>query len=91
MLRKHLLAAGYHDIQLVPHVLDFSAGTADHDIFCRNIQSGFKLVQPFLVQQEVAQQEELDELYEQVLREMNGEDFAALLPFITAIGRKAGE
>jgi ubiquinone/menaquinone biosynthesis C-methylase UbiE len=91
MLRRHLLAAGYDDIRLVPHVLDFSAGTAAYDIFRKNIRSGFKLVQPFLVQYGTAKQEELDEVFEQVLREMDRDDFAALLPFVTAIGRKRSE
>jgi ubiquinone/menaquinone biosynthesis C-methylase UbiE len=91
MLRKHLLAAGYDDIQLVPHVLDFSGGTAAYDLFCGITLSGFKLVQPFLMQWEVAQQEELDELFEQAYLEMKREDFMAILPFITAIGRKRSE
>ncbi len=88
MLRNHLRMAGYSDIRLIPHLLDFSAGTPAHLAFYNNIQAGFKLVQPFLIQQGIAQQEELDDLYTQVLQEMNAEYFVALLPFVTAIGRK---
>jgi hypothetical protein len=49
---------------------------------------GFKLIQPFLLQAEVATQEELDQLYEQMLVEMRSDDFCGLAYFLTVWGKK---
>ena len=47
-----------------------------------------KLIQPFFVQMQVASQEELDHLYEQMEKEVQTEDFCAIDYFLTVWGRK---
>jgi len=88
MLRQFLRRAGFGDLRCWGYVLDHSYGTEAHRGFCENYQLLFKLGQPFLLQQGLATQEELDALYEQALCEMLAEEFGALLYLLTVWGRK---
>jgi SAM-dependent methyltransferase len=88
MLRQFLLRAGFGDLRCRSYAIDHSSRTEAHRGFCENYQLLFKLGQPFLLQQGLATQEELDTLYEQALCEMLAEDFGALLFLLTVWGRK---
>jgi ubiquinone/menaquinone biosynthesis C-methylase UbiE len=89
MLGRLLREAGCVNIQLVPHVIDFSAGTKVYQGFRKDAAAVFKLFQPFIIRMGVATQEEMDPLYEQMLREMQQDDFRGLMLPLTAWGEKA--
>jgi ubiquinone/menaquinone biosynthesis C-methylase UbiE len=89
MLGSLLRNAGCVNIQLVSHVIDFSAGTAAYEGFRQDAAVVFKLFQPFIIRMGVATQEEVDRLYEQMLLEMLQEDFRGLMFPLTAWGQKA--
>lgn len=88
MLRQFLRRAGFGDLRCRGYAVDHSCGTEAHRGFCENYQLLFKLGQPFLLQQGLATQQELDTLYEQALCEMLSEEFGALLYLLTVWGRK---
>jgi len=89
MLGRLLRDAGCVNIQLVPHVIDFSAGTKAYQGFRKDAAAVFKLFQPFIIRMGVATQEEMDPLYEQMLLEMQQDDFRGLMLPLTAWGEKA--
>ncbi len=47
-----------------------------------------KLLQPFLLKLKVATQDELDQLYDQMLLELSQEDFSGIFYFTSAYARK---
>jgi ubiquinone/menaquinone biosynthesis C-methylase UbiE len=87
MLSAFLMEAGCEPIHLVPHVLDFSAGTTTNVTMYENLKVGFKLGQPFIIKMGVATQEELDALYDRVLADMLSDTFRALWYFLSVDGR----
>src|SRR5579884_120813 len=87
LLGAFLTEAGCQQINLRPHVLDFSAGTTANVAMFENLKVGFKLGQAFGVKMGVATQEELDELYDKVLADMLSESFRALWYFLSVDGR----
>jgi ubiquinone/menaquinone biosynthesis C-methylase UbiE len=87
LLGGFLKQAGCESIQLVPHVIDFSAGTTANVTMFENLKVGFKLVQPFLVKMGVATQEDLDALYDRVLADLLSDTFRALWYFLSVDGR----
>jgi len=89
MLGRLLRDAGCVNIQLVPHVIDFSVGTKAYQGFRKDAVAVFKLFQPFIIRMGVATQEEMDPLYEQMLLEMQQDDFRGLMLPLTAWGEKA--
>lgn len=88
MLGRLLLDAGCVNIQHVPHAIDFSAGTEAYEGFRKDAAVVFKLFQPFIVRMGVATQEEVDQLYEQMLLEMLQENFRGLMLPLTVLGEK---
>ncbi len=88
MLEVFLREAGCEEIQRKAHVLDFSAGAPAHFSHYENYKVGGKLIQPFLIKAGVATQEELDELYEQLLADMLSDSFRGLFYFLSVWGRK---
>jgi ubiquinone/menaquinone biosynthesis C-methylase UbiE len=85
----HLLReAGYQQIQLKAHVIDSSKGTEAHSGWYQNSVTGLKLIQPFLVKAGMGTQEELEALYQQVLKEMQSEDFCAVVFYLSVYGEK---
>ena len=89
LLGNLLRQAGCVNIRLVSHVIDFSYGTAVYEGFRRDASVIFKLFQPFIIRMQVATQNELDELYNQMILEMLQEDFHGLMMPLTALGEKA--
>jgi ubiquinone/menaquinone biosynthesis C-methylase UbiE len=82
--------AGFKDIRQKAHVHDFSSGSEAHTGFTFDLKLLFKLLQPFILKMDVATQERLDALYEQVQDEMQSEEFCALAFYLTVWGEKPG-
>ena len=89
LLARFLRDAGYQNIKQRAHVMDYSVGEPAHEGIYQNNLVAFKLIQPFLLQAGETTQEELDQLYEQMLVEMRSADFCGLAYFLTAWGKKS--
>jgi len=94
MLEQLLGQAGFQHIGTSAHAINFSSGTEAHSAMYQNFRVFFKLVQPFVLKTrrdfsltDMPQQEELDQLYEQMLLEMY-EDFVGLFYLLSAWGEK---
>ncbi len=87
-LGRLLCDAGYQQISLKAHVLDFSKGAEAHNSWYQNYVIALKLLQPFLVKIGVGTQEEVEVLYQQVLEEMQAEEFCALWLYLSVYGEK---
>lgn len=88
MLRRLMQEAGYQVLGQQAHAVDYSVETAAHQSNVQNALVFYKLIQPFLVQMQVATQEELDQLYAQVEQEVQADDFCAIDYYLTVWGRK---
>lgn len=88
MLAYFLRIAGFEHIQTTPYALDCSTGSELHEPFYQDYKLIFKLMQPFLRKYTGIKQEELDRLYDQVLLEMQQEDFCAIWYYLTAWAQK---
>ena len=88
LLGRFLRDCGLQDIGQRAHVVDFSAGTEAYETMYQNCSVAFQLVQPFLLKMEIAPQEELDQLYQQMLLEMMRDDFCAIWSYLTVWGQK---
>jgi hypothetical protein len=88
LLGRYLQQAGFVEIQQEAHVLDYSAGAPSHRDVTEVIKAGNKLVQPFILRQGVATQQELDGLYEQSLDELASPDFRGLWYLLRVWGWK---
>ena len=89
LMDQFLLEAGCQDIQKKWQTLNFSAGTTAHPVIYSNLRFAFKLVQPFLLKMTQTTQEHLDELYEQGMQELMGDDFHGETQFLTVWGVKS--
>ncbi|MBV9615630.1 MAG: hypothetical protein JO031_09260 [Ktedonobacteraceae bacterium] len=83
---RSVSTAGCQNIRLHPYVLDYSYGTSVNSIIYDNLKIAMKLGQAFVMKMGVAQQDELDDLYERATQEMLDENFRALWYFLTAWG-----
>ena len=89
VLRLLLRRAGYEGIKYRSHAVDYSAETELHESNCQNMLVVFKLLQPFHIKMQLATQEELDYLYQQMEEDMQQEDFCAIDYFLTVWGYKS--
>ena len=88
LLGRYLREAGFAEIQQEAHVLDYSAGMPGHRAVTEVIKAGTRLVQPFIVRQGLATQQELDGLHERSIDEMESPDFRGLWYFLRIWGGK---
>lgn len=88
MQRKLQTRAGFVDIKTRVTSLDYSAGMPAHIVWYENYRSLMKLAQPFLIEQGLGTEQELDILYEQALEEMRQEDFCAVVFIQEVWGKK---
>jgi ubiquinone/menaquinone biosynthesis C-methylase UbiE len=88
MLGHFLRDGGCINIEQAAHVIDFSAGTEEHETMRQNSMVVFKLMQPFLLKTRVATQEEMDRVYEQMLAEMLSDDFCGTWFYLSVWGQK---
>ncbi len=86
MLLQFVRDAGFADVKCKAHAIDHSYGTRAYAGFVADYTLLFRLGQPFILQQQLATQSELDELYIQALTEMQAERFGALLYLLTVWG-----
>lgn len=91
MLGRFLRDAGCVNIQRRPQVIDWSAGTQEHEPMFQDLRMFIKLLQPFIIEVGVLTQEESDQLYREAELEMMSDDFCALLNFLTVWGEKPKE
>jgi ubiquinone/menaquinone biosynthesis C-methylase UbiE len=80
--------AGFKRVQIEARAVRYSFGTLGYTAMVENLVIGLKLIQPFLMRQGVAVQEELDMLYEQAVQEMRSEDFQALIYYLRVCGER---
>ncbi|HEY7414014.1 MAG TPA: methyltransferase domain-containing protein [Ktedonobacteraceae bacterium] len=88
VLRLLMRQAGYQHIQHRACAVDYSVGTEDYESGIQNYLVFHKLVQPFLVQMQVATEEELQDVYAQLEEEMQAEDFCAFDYYLTVWGKR---
>lgn len=85
-LAQLLRDAGCREIQQRQHRLDYSLGTPAHQALCENVIAGMRLAQPFLINMQIASQERLDALFQQVEIDMLTEGFQSYWDFLTVWG-----
>jgi ubiquinone/menaquinone biosynthesis C-methylase UbiE len=89
MLARYLRQKGCQNVGLMTHLMEYSAGTEYHSGFYQDWKVAFKLVQPLFISLDITTQEEVDEVYNQMLVDMVSEDFCAVYDLVTAWGEKA--
>jgi ubiquinone/menaquinone biosynthesis C-methylase UbiE len=88
MLEGFLHDAGYQNIQRQVHALSLLPGTDAYNMCFHNYRILFKLLQPFLQKMGVITAKEFDALYEQMVTDLQSEDFCGLLSLLTVYGEK---
>lgn len=88
MLHRFLRDAGCQNIQHQVFAIDWSAGADNHVSMVEDHLAILKLTQPFLLQQRVSTQGEIDQLYHEAEIEMRLDDFCALWYLYTIWGVK---
>lgn len=88
MLSRLLQNAGCTDIHKAIYVTNFSAGMEAHDELAQDFSDTYRLVQPFLIEMGVTTQEEVDQVYQQMLAEMRSDSFCAVGFYLTVWGKK---
>ncbi|WP_052889590.1 class I SAM-dependent methyltransferase [Thermogemmatispora carboxidivorans] len=91
VLPRLVRRAGFVDVRLRPCAIEWSADTPYHYPFFKDYLVFLDLIQPFMVRAGVATREELARLYQQVVAEMQQEEFCAVWNFLTVWGRKPEE
>ncbi len=89
MMLPLLRQAGFQSVSSQTAAQEGSFGTAAYSSAFQDTALTFLLLQPFLVEQGVAAQEELESLYQQVLADWQDEHFCALFFLFSAWGQKA--
>ncbi|HLG61918.1 MAG TPA: class I SAM-dependent methyltransferase [Ktedonosporobacter sp.] len=88
LLGRFLRDAGCQNIQRSAYAIDYSAGEKAHAAVCLDIQMATKLSQPFMVKMGVTDNKEMDDLYEQMVNEMEAETFNGLWIIVSVWGEK---
>jgi ubiquinone/menaquinone biosynthesis C-methylase UbiE len=88
MQARLLTNAGFQHIQHQAFSINYSAGIPEHKTTYENLKTFLKLLQPFIVRYSFATQQEIAELYEQVLYEMKADDFCGVVFFQRVWGEK---
>ncbi len=87
-LGRLLREAGCINVQNMAHAIDYSAGTEAYTAFYQDWRMVYKLLQPFFISTGVTTQQEVDQVYEQMLLEMMSDDFCAVHYLLTVWGEK---
>jgi ubiquinone/menaquinone biosynthesis C-methylase UbiE len=83
-----LRQAGCRNVQVRAYAIDWSSGTPAHEAMCKDMQLGFKLMEPFYLATGVATQEVLEQTYQQMLIEIRQETLCAAHYLLSASGEK---
>ncbi len=86
MLEHFLRSIECTNIQKRAHVIDYSFGTNAHEAMYQDFIVAYKLLQPFLIDVKVTIPEEVEQIYQQMIKEMLSEDFHAEHLLFTAWG-----
>lgn len=90
-LPKLLREAGFQNISIRGHGIDYSAGTPTWEGWYQNFSVVLKLIKPFFMKLGLATEEEFDRLYQQMLADMHSDQFTGLAPYFTFWGTKPAE
>lgn len=85
---KVIREVGYVSVRHQAYVVEASYQSPFYENSIKDVAMVFKLVQPFLVKQGLIQQEELDNLYAQTLKELESPDFCSVNFFLSVYGQK---
>jgi ubiquinone/menaquinone biosynthesis C-methylase UbiE len=88
MLKGLLQDAGCGDVQQTVYFVDFSAGLEAHKEITDDVASTYQLVQPWLIQVGATTQEEVEQVYQQMLAEMQASDFCGVAFYLSVCGVK---
>jgi SAM-dependent methyltransferase len=93
MLRSLLRGAGCVDIEIKPHVIDFSSGAEAHDGYTQDLILGFGLVLPFLLHVETTlklgvKKEAFEQTLQKMMGEMEDDTFCAFAYGVTVWGKR---
>ncbi len=80
--------AGLQGVSKLAHVVEYSAGTEEHESFYFDYTVGLPLIEPLLLKAQVTTSEEWHDLYLKALAEMGDEDFCAIWTLLTVWGTK---
>lgn len=86
VLRQLLRDAGCQDVRQTPYFANFSAGLEAHDEIMDDLASAYRLVLPWLVQVGVTTQEEVEQVYQQMLAEMQADNFCGVAFYLNVCG-----
>jgi hypothetical protein len=89
MLKRLLQNAGCQNVRQQVYVTNYSAGMEEHEEVCQYAARAYRLVQPMLVNTNVKEQPDIEQLYQQMLTEMQSPDFLAVALYLTVWGTKA--
>jgi len=87
-LARLMRDAGFQNIQNRAHAMDHSAGTDAYEIWYQLYKITFKLLEPFLVGSGATTSAEFERMYQQMLAEIQSEQFCGLELFLTVWGEK---
>ena len=76
-LKRLLQDAGSQEVQQAVWFINFSAGKPAHADLCQKLSQTYRLVQPFLIRTGVTTAEAVEQTYQQMLSEMQSDDFCA--------------
>jgi ubiquinone/menaquinone biosynthesis C-methylase UbiE len=91
VLKKLLQDAGFVDIGRRSFFLDSSYGSELHYSACKDWETAFVLLKPYILQSGLVQEDEYDELYRQMQIDLRRDDFLCLGFGLTAWGKKPGQ
>ena len=76
-LKRLLQDAGSQEVQQAVWYLNFSAGKPVHAELCQKLSESYRLARPFLIRTGVTTPEAAEQTYQQMLSEMQSDDFCA--------------
>jgi len=80
--------AGFQGVQSRAHAMEHSAGTDAFEIWYQLYQITFKLLEPFFVGSGATTTEQFEQMYQQMLVEIQSEQFCGIELFLTVWGKK---
>ncbi len=88
LLPRLLRNVGCEQIRSVASVTNFSTGMQAHAQMIADIARSYQLMQPLLLRMGVAGKQEVESLFQQMLAEVQTEDFCGIGFYLTAWGKK---
>lgn len=89
MLPRLLRAGGYQSVRTQAYALEQSAQVAIWSDSYRNYEIAYIQLRPLFIKTGLISEEDFDQLYQQLLIELNSDDFCAMWHFMSCIGTKS--